>query len=132
MSRFTIGELARSTGVSVDTVRYYEKRGLLSSDKRTAMGWRRFETRDARRVKFIKAAQRASFSLAEIRTILASEGSETICRNARRQALDKIQELEERIHELNGIRSLLLEAVESCEASTDPPTCRAFAELEGT
>ena len=45
--------------------------------------------------------------------------------------MDKIQEIEERIRELKDIRSLLLEAVESCDASADPHTCRAFAELEG-
>lgn len=74
MNSYAIGQLARAAGVGIDTVRYYERSGLLEPAQRLASGYRRYGETELRRLHFIRRAQRLGFSLAEIKDLLAISG----------------------------------------------------------
>jgi len=91
-----IGEVASRTGVSIDTLRYYEKRRLLGRSRRSSGGFRLFAPEAVERVLFIKQAQDLGFSLAEIGELLATGGADE-CRKVRDLLRTKLGELDERM-----------------------------------
>jgi MerR family mercuric resistance operon transcriptional regulator len=91
----TIGRLAREAGVNLETVRFYERQGLLSKPPRSASGYRLFPADAARRLKFIKRAQELGFSLSEIRQLLALRTSRrTTSAEIRKRTEAKIADIE--------------------------------------
>lgn len=96
-SEVRIGELASQTGVSIDTVRYYERIGLLARAARTGGGFRRFTPEAAERIRFIKHAQDIGLSLDEIRTLLSVGGGASECLRVSELLQSKLAELDERI-----------------------------------
>ena len=93
MKSMTIGHLAREAGVNLETVPYYERRGLLPKPPRSASGYRLFPTDAARRLRFIRRAQELGFSLKEIRELLSLRVSRsTTSRDIRARAEAKIAE----------------------------------------
>src|SRR5688572_19350192 len=103
---FRIGEIAGRTGVSIDTVRYYERRRLLPIAPRTAGGYRVFTSEAIERVRFIKQAQELGFSLDEIGTILAT-GGETDCLQVRDLLAAKLDQLDARMKSMREFRQRL-------------------------
>jgi len=103
-----IGELSRQCGVKADTVRFYEREGLLAPPARTAAGYRVYDAAAVDRVRFIKRAQGLGFSLGEIRRILSlsGRGRET-CQCVIRIAEASLAETEARLRELQGFRDAL-------------------------
>src|SRR5438046_2807643 len=87
--QLTIGRLAATAGVNVETIRFYQRKGLLSAPNRRYGGIRRYGATELSRVKFVKSAQRLGFSLAEISELLALEDG-AHCREAREQAERKL------------------------------------------
>lgn len=119
-----IGELAEQTGVNVQTVRYYERRGLLPEPERTCSGYRRYDDRDLLRLRFILRAKALGFTLSEVRELLelrADPGS-TVA-DVRRRALGKIADAESKIRDLEGIRSVLRRLVDACDAHDSVEEC---------
>jgi MerR family mercuric resistance operon transcriptional regulator len=116
-----IGELARAAGVNVQTVRYYERLGLVLPDHRSAAGYRHYGPQEIARLRRIKQAQRLGFKLAEVRTIFASRDVVSIRKALRSAGERKAQELEARIDELNAIRQRLLSELESCGCGVGSP-----------
>jgi MerR family transcriptional regulator, mercuric resistance operon regulatory protein len=114
--------LAREGGVGVETVRYYQRRGLLKTPARgtNASGVRRYGDDDIRRLRFIRSAQAAGFSLDEIAELLALDASEDRPR-ARALARERIVALNARIAELETARNSLQRLARSCEAGTVGP-----------
>lgn len=107
-----IGELAKLTGKSVAALRYYEQVGLLASPQRTEAGYREYSAETVERVRFIVHAQERSFSLREIKTILAlSDKGRMPCASVAKAACKKVERLEKRIAQLQARRALLVEAV---------------------
>src|SRR5215467_5078830 len=99
--RSTIGELAKSAGVNVETVRYYERRGLLPKPPRGASGYRLFPPEALRRLQFIRRAQELGFSLDEICELLALRMSpKARCAAVKARAEAKIADIESRISTL--------------------------------
>lgn len=122
----TAGQLGAAAGVSADTVRYYEKRGLLARPPRTAAGYRSFPAGAVRRIRLIQSALAAGFTLAELTEILRERDSGGIpCRTVVELATAKLKALEERIAALNNLRDSLDALVEqwthklSCTAPGD-------------
>lgn len=106
----TIGELARRAGVGVETVRYYERRGLVAEPSRGANGYRRYTEDDLARLAFIARAKRVGFTLAEIADLAgAGSPSEVLDR-----AEAKLAEIDARAAELEATRSRLLALVDGC------------------
>lgn len=110
-----IGEVARRAGVSIDTLRYYEKVKLLPRAGRSTGGFRLFAAEHVERVRFIKQAQELGFSLEEIRDLLATGGSEE-CRKVRDLLKRKLAEMDERLKSMKAFRRVLARHFSACEA----------------
>src|SRR5229473_3152329 len=94
----TIGKVATLAKVSTDTLRYYEREGLIEPTSKSESGYRLYEPAAVRRIQFIKEAQQCGFTLAEIRALLTLRGSDAACcRDVRRVALEKKLQLEVQI-----------------------------------
>lgn len=122
-----IGQLARLAGVGVDTVRFYERSGLLPQAQRTAAGYRVYPARVVDRLRFIRKAQALGFSLDEIKRILAlrGQGAET-CRCVIAIAEATLSGTEEKLRELQKFRDRLKRAVTGWKRSaTRRRNCRA-------
>lgn len=114
MPDMTIGALAKAGGVGVETIRYYQRRGLLAEPAR-AGGVRRYDGQDARRLRFIRAAQEAGFTLAEIAELLALDAGEDRAR-ARALAQARIAAIDAQVAKLTAARAALEELAERCAA----------------
>jgi MerR family mercuric resistance operon transcriptional regulator len=129
---FTIGRLAREGGVGVETVRYYQRRGLLGTPERLGSalsgGVRRYGDQDVRRLRFIRSAQSAGFTLDEIGELLTLDAGQDRA-HARRIANERVAALDEKIAELIVARDALQRLAEECGASTRGP-CPIIAAFE--
>ena len=119
MANLTIGSLAAAAGVGVETVRFYQRRGLLAVPPR-AGGIRRYDQRDVDRLRFIKRAQAAGFTLAEISELIALDAGEDRAR-ARQLAKARIVALDARIAELKDARTALARLAKECGEGRDGP-----------
>jgi len=121
----TIAGLAREGGVGVETVRYYQRRGLLPTPRR-AVGIRRYGDEEVRRLKFIRAAQAAGFTLEEVGELLALDAGHDHAR-ARTLAKERIVALDARIAELERARDALKRLARDCARTKGPcPIIVAF------
>src|SRR5690242_19802459 len=99
MESLGIGALAKRGGVGIDTVRYYERSGLLTPKTRLASGYRRYSTTEVARLRFIRRAQALGFTLKEIRELLALSKRRDVGR-VKRAAQQKVADVEQRIASL--------------------------------
>ena len=109
----TIGGLAKAAGVGVETVRYYQRRGLLPEPARPPGEVRRYGDEDARRLRFIRSAQVAGFTLAEIKALLDLDAADDRAR-ARELAQARVAALDEKIAELRKAREALAGLATAC------------------
>ena len=124
MAMLTIGKLAEAGGVGVETVRYYQRRGLLDTPERPA-GYgggsvRRYSDEDVRRLKFIRAAQGAGFTLEQIQELLSLDATDDRAR-AQSLARQRIEALNSRIAELVAAREALARLANSCASGAAGP-----------
>lgn len=124
----TISVLAKAGGVGVETVRYYQRRGLLDTPER-GEGIRRYGQADARRLAFIRSAQGAGFTLEQISELLHLDAGQDRAR-ARELAAERIAALDIKIAELQTARSALERLARQCHASEEGP-CPIIAAFEG-
>ena len=115
MENLTIGKLAKQMGIGVETLRYYERRGLVEPQSRTSSGYRMYDNDARRRLRFIRRAQTLGFSLDEVSELLSlsdrpSESAEEVKRLAR----EKIEDIEMRIRDLERMKTALSELEEQC------------------
>ena len=123
----TIGKLAKAGGVGVETIRFYQRKGLLDEPARDG-GIRRYGSEDVRRLRFIRQAQAAGFTLAEIRELLDLDASEDRSR-ARELARTRIKALDGKIEELKGARDALRRLADECGDGSSGP-CPILASFE--
>jgi len=128
MSGMTIGRLARAARVSVETIRYYQRRGLLEAPPRPAGGVRRYGEQAVARVRFIKRAQELGFSLAEIRRLMRLEDPHS-CRTARLLAEEKLVLVESRLADLGRLRGVLTELIGRCDRRRGRQACPIIESL---
>ncbi|MBO0857111.1 MAG: heavy metal-responsive transcriptional regulator [Chloracidobacterium sp.] len=133
-SSLRIGEIALRAGVSIDTVRYYERRRLLPPAARSEGGFRLFTPDAVRRVQFIKQAQELGFSLDEIGELLTNGGAEE-CRRVRDHLKGKLTELDERIRLMRNFRKTLARHLTACERELsrhmDAAVCPVLVKISG-
>jgi MerR family Zn(II)-responsive transcriptional regulator of zntA len=111
-----IGELAARIGVQPETIRYYERRGLLSSPHRGSGGYRVYTPDHLERVEFIKACQTLGLTLEDIRKLMELKfGGSSPCQHVRDLLLEKIQQIGEQIERLESLRRDLRDSVSECE-----------------
>jgi MerR family copper efflux transcriptional regulator len=128
----TIGRIAQSAGVAIDTIRFYEREGLLPEPRRRPSGYREYDQATVSRLRFIRRAKDLGFTLDEIRELLAlsadrNDGVEGV----RERAAARLQAIDERIAELQRVRDGLSELVDACPghgAPEDCPILKALAE----
>lgn len=126
---YTIGALAKQAGVNVETVRYYQRRGLVGEPQRPLGGIRRYGQTHARRLRFIRQARVLGFSLDEVKDLLALEDGKH-CRDAERLAAIKLAAVRERLAQLRRVEHALATLVDQCQCNTGKVRCPLIAALE--
>ncbi len=117
---YKIGNVSDHTGLTADTLRYYEKFGLLPKVTRNASGIREYTDKDISRLKFIKRAQRMNFSLDEIKALLSMrEDPQNAKDNVRQLTAEKLKHIESQLNELTTLRNELQLLLNLCRGSKD-------------
>jgi MerR family mercuric resistance operon transcriptional regulator len=126
----TIGALATQATVNVETIRFYQRKGLMHEPDRPLGSVRRYGPADLARVRFIKSAQRLGFSLDEIAQLLKLEDG-THCDEAREQAQQKLVDVRSKLADLQGMEAALTILVERCCSARGQVKCPLIATLHG-
>lgn len=124
MAAHTIGEVARRVGIGVETVRFYEREGLVASPPRSASGYRLFPDEAVDRLRFVRRAKELGFTLDEIRSLLdlrVRPGA--ACDDVREIAVARLADVEARIADLRRIAEVLGRLVTACDADRDTADC---------
>jgi len=127
--RYTIGTLARQAGLNVETIRYYQRRGLVAEPPRPPGGIRRYAPEHALRLRFIKQAQQLGFSLQEVAELLSLEDG-LHCRQVEELAGEKLAAVRERITQLRMIETVLAELIGKCHGNRGKLRCPLISSLE--
>lgn len=123
--------MAAAAAVNAQTLRYYERRGLLPEPHRSASGYRAYPPDAVRRVRFIKRAQELGFTLDEVETLLhLADGGPDSCDGVRAMATVKVADLERRIADLEALRDGLARLVDTCEKPRAERECPILHELD--
>ncbi|QDE39056.1 heavy metal-responsive transcriptional regulator [Luteibacter pinisoli] len=128
----TIGRIAQSAGVAIDTIRFYEREGLLPEPRRRPSGYREYDASAVSRLRFIRRAKDLGFTLDEIRELLAlSADRHGGVEGVRERAAARLKAIDDRIAELQRVRDGLAELVDACPGHGSPDDCpilKALAE----
>ena len=131
METLTIGKLAERCGVHLETIRYYEREGLMLPPPRKSSGHRAYPPAAVRRLRFIKRAQELGFSLSEIRELLALRlDPDQLCTEVIQQIETKTQEVEAKISHLKVIRRALVKLKASCDGRCHRSECPILESLD--
>jgi MerR family mercuric resistance operon transcriptional regulator len=122
MAGMTIGRLAEAADVNVETIRYYQRRGLMAEPDRPSVGHRRYPTEAVKRVHFIKRAQVLGFTLDEIANLLALDEA-TDCAETRDLAAHKLKVIEHKLAALKSMRKALQGLLSECDSATAKAGC---------
>lgn len=124
MKSMTIGEVARRSGTGIETIRYYEREGLLSEPVRRPSGYRQYDETAVARLDYIRRAKELGFALSEIRELLElSSISHSSCDHIYRQAVAKIADIESKIRSLQQMKWSLRKLVERCRGKASSDDC---------
>jgi MerR family copper efflux transcriptional regulator len=130
MSALKIGDVARQVELTVDTVRFYEREGLLGRVRRTTSGQRLYDEESIRRLAFVRRASALGFSLVEVKSLLALRVSARApCERVRERALAKLADIDRRIGELEAMRDALARLANTCARGQAVGTCPLLDEL---
>ncbi len=128
---FTIGALAQDAAVNVETIRFYQRKGLIQVPERPPGGIRRYAQADLARVRFIRSAQRLGFTLDEIAELLTLEDG-AHCTEAKHLAERKLVDVRHRLTELQRIEAALANLISRCSAVRGRVHCPLIAKLQET
>jgi MerR family mercuric resistance operon transcriptional regulator len=128
-AQFTIGILAKQAGINVETIRFYQRRGLIEEPEKPLGGIRRYTQMHARRIRFIKESQMLGFSLEEIADLLTLEDGKH-CREAEQLGSAKLATVRERMARLGRVEKVLATLVDQCQCNTGKVRCPLIAALE--
>lgn len=126
---YTIGALAQAAGVNVETVRFYQRKGLLREPGRPQGGIRRYAQADLARIGFIKAAQRLGFSLDEVAELLKLDDGDG-CKAASEKARRKLDDVRARLADLRRMEGVLSELLGRCDSARGKVCCPLIAALQ--
>lgn len=128
---FTIGKVARLTEVGIETIRFYEREGLIPEPPRRDSGYRQYPPATIDRVHFIKRAKDLGFTLGEIKELLdLSVGPKTTCADVKRKAAEKIKEVDAKIAGLKRIRKALNRLTDQCRGKGPVSECPILENLK--
>lgn len=127
----TIGKVANETGVGIETIRFYEREGLIPEPPRRDSGYRQYPPATIDRIRFIKRARDLGFTLAEIKELLGlSVGPNTTCADVKQKALEKMKTVDAKIHDLKRIRQALKRLTDQCHGKGPASECPILKNLE--
>ena len=129
LENLTIGAFATAAGVNVETVRFYQRKGLLAEPVKPSGRIRRYDLAGVARVRFVKSAQRLGFSLDEIVELLRLDDG-THCEEARRLAQHKLNDVQEKLADLKRMESALSGLVRACHSRKGNVSCPLIASLQ--
>lgn len=121
MELYTIGNLAKQTEVTIETIRHYQRLGLLAEPKKPENGYRHYSTEAVTKIRFIKRAQHAGFTLKEIATLLSLDGAH--CDDVRQLAELKFQRIDQQIQDLLMLSETLANLINRCEQTALSEHC---------
>lgn len=119
--QMTISKLANAAGVNVETIRYYERRGLIEQPEKPAQGYRKYPLQTLTRIRFIKRAQELGFTLEDIGHLLMMEDQP--CAQARQLAEQKLAQVQAKLRDLQQLAEALRKLVSQCEHNPDQSRC---------
>lgn len=127
----TIGEVAKRAGVSVETIRFYERKGLIDRPRRPPSGFRRYDEQTPRRIRFIRHAQELGFRLREIGELLELRVDPAVsCADVKAKALAKTAEVEQKLASLTRMRDTLVGITDSCAGQGPTSVCPILDALD--
>lgn len=121
MSALTISRLAREAGVGVETVRYYQRVGLLKEPVKPAQGYRVYSADALNRLHFIARAKELGFTLNEIKELLLLDNAD--CQQTQEIASQKLQSIQTRIHDLSMMAATLQQLLQTCQGHASTAAC---------
>lgn len=131
MRALTIGQVARRAEIGVETVRFYEREGLIEEPSRTASGYRQYDEQTVARLRFIRQAKELGFTLSEIRELLSLRCSpKASSADVKRQAEAKIADIEEKIQTLQRMKQALVKLTKTCSGNGPKTECPILEALE--
>ena len=125
----TIGKVAKLAEVNVETIRYYQRRGLLAEPEKPYMGYRHYPADIVKHIRFIKRAQALGFTLNEVSVLMELEKARA-CGKTRARALDKINAIDQKLTGLTSMRKALAALVRQCKAGRSAKGCPIIRVLE--
>lgn len=131
MSSLTIGTVARQAGVGVETVRFYEREGMIDEPPRRTSGYRQYPPEAVARIRFVRRAKELGFTLKEIKELLllrASPGSR--CADVRQRAQAKIEDIQQRVGDLQKMEKALKRLMAACSGRGPVTECPILEALE--
>jgi MerR family copper efflux transcriptional regulator len=131
MPSMTIGRLAANAGVNIDTIRYYERHGLLPAPVRRSSGYRQYDTGAVARLKFIRRAKELGFTLAEIGELLSLHGDADM-RSVKSKAEERLRHVEARIKDLQRVKRGLKTLIAACPGHGALERCPIMSALGGS
>lgn len=124
MSFMKIGEVATQSNVGIETIRYYEREGLLAEPERRPSGYRQYDQSVVSRLQFIRRTKELGFTLAEIKELLGLWfDANTRCEHVREKATRKITDIEEKIRSLQKMKRSLRKVIDECESRNAVEDC---------
>ncbi len=131
MKPLTIGKVARRASVGVETVRFYEREGLIEEPPRRESGYRQYPEETVSRIRFIRRAKELGFSLKEIKELLALRiDPEASCEDIRQRAEAKIADIEEKVRTLRRMKKALVKLTAACNGRAPVSECPILEALE--
>jgi len=132
MKGMKIGEVAERSGVGVETIRYYEREGLLVEPERKPSGYRQYDKPVVARLQFIRRTKELGFTLAEIKAILGLwSDTNTKCVHIRQRAENKVADIDEKIRLLQKMKRSLRKLIKQCESGNSIEKCPLLESLDG-
>ena len=131
MKSFTIGQVAKQAGVGVETVRFYEREGLLEEPERRESGYRQFDEDVVDRLRFIRRAKELGFTLKEIKELLGLRvDPATTCADVKQRAEEKVSDIENKIRTLQRMKRALVKLTKECRSNGPTSECPILDALE--
>ena len=132
MKPLSIGQVAKRTGVGVETVRFYERKGLLEEPARRPSGYRQFDEGIVARLRFVRRAKELGFTLKEIKELLSLKlDPSTTCADVKSRAEVKIEDIEQRIRTLQRMKRALAKLTKACSGRGKTSDCPILDALDG-
>jgi MerR family transcriptional regulator, mercuric resistance operon regulatory protein len=123
----TIGKLAKELNISIETIRFYERQGLIEQPLKPESGYRKYDETHASQLKFILKAKALGFTLKEIESLMSLSSN---CAEVESLGLQKLQLIRDKINDLQRLEKVIQDMTDSCKANQDPQSCPVINSLK--